>query len=252
MAQDIRDKIAKLLALADSPSEAEARAALLKARELMAKHKLRPEEIKKAENVKVIKETIGVSCTGMTDPWMANLAAVIAGHYCCCSYRQTFKGKKTKHIGLVGLEDDFAICKTVVLYAIDCIQSAKKEIAAENKGLQKSDIRKMCNAYGWGFVYGLQQAFKEQDQEHQEWGLVLVVPKQVTDVMIGMGSPPPSATPTSPPTGRSTTGAGGMRTARSSIPNQGWRAPGRLRRSWGDCCGEVHPAGAYDRGSDHG
>ena len=64
MAQDIRDKIAKLLALADSPSEAEARAALLKARELMAKHKLRPEEIKKAENVKVIKETIGVSCTG--------------------------------------------------------------------------------------------------------------------------------------------------------------------------------------------
>lgn len=59
MAQDIRDKIAKLLALADSPSEAEAKAALLKARELMAKHKLRPEEIKKAENVKVIKETIG-------------------------------------------------------------------------------------------------------------------------------------------------------------------------------------------------
>ena len=81
MAQDIRDKIAKLLALADSPSEAEARAALLKARELMAKHKLRPEEIKKAENVKVIKETIGVSCTGMTDPWMPNLTAVIAGHY---------------------------------------------------------------------------------------------------------------------------------------------------------------------------
>ena len=189
MAQDIRDKIAKLLALADSPSEAEARATLLKARELMAKHKLRPEEIKKAENVKVIKETIGVSCTGMTDPWMANLAAVIAGHYCCCSYRQTFKGKKTKHIGLVGLEDDFAICKTVVLYAIDCIQSAKKEIAAENKGPQKSDIRKMCNAYGWGFVYGLQQAFKEQDQEHQEWGLVLVVPQRVTDVMNRMGKP---------------------------------------------------------------
>lgn len=165
MAQDIRDKIAKLLALADSPSEAEARAALLKARELMAKHKLRPEEIKKAENVKVIKETIGVSCTGMTDPWMPNLTAVIAGHYCCCSFRQTIKGKKTKHIGLVGLEDDFAICKSVVLYAIDCIQATKKEIAAENKGLPQTYIRKMCNAYGWGFIYGLQQAFKDQDQD---------------------------------------------------------------------------------------
>lgn len=34
---DIKDKIAKLLALAESPNEAEAKAALLKARELMAK-----------------------------------------------------------------------------------------------------------------------------------------------------------------------------------------------------------------------
>ena len=36
---DIREKIAKLLALATSPNEQEAREALLKARELMAKHK---------------------------------------------------------------------------------------------------------------------------------------------------------------------------------------------------------------------
>jgi len=148
-----------------------------------------PLPIKKAENVKVIKETIGVSCTGMTDPWMPNLTSTIAEHYCCRSFRRSFKGKKTKHIGLVGLEDDFAICKSVVLYAIDCIQATKKEIAAENKGLPQTYIRKMCNAYGWGFIYGLQQAFKDQDQEHQEWGLVLVVPQQVTDVMIGMGKP---------------------------------------------------------------
>lgn len=43
---DIKDKIAKLLALAESPNEAEAKAALLKARELMAKNKLTPEECK--------------------------------------------------------------------------------------------------------------------------------------------------------------------------------------------------------------
>ena len=49
--------------------------------------------------------------------------------------------------------------------------------------------REKCNAYGWGFIYGLQQAFKDQDQEHQEWGLVLVVPQQVTDVMNRMGKP---------------------------------------------------------------
>ena len=47
---DIKDKIAKLLALAESPNEAEAKAALLKARELMAKNKLTPEECKEQKN----------------------------------------------------------------------------------------------------------------------------------------------------------------------------------------------------------
>ena len=40
----IQERIAKLLALADSPNEHEARGALLKARELMAEYKLWPEE----------------------------------------------------------------------------------------------------------------------------------------------------------------------------------------------------------------
>ena len=42
---DYKDKIRKLLALAQSPVEAEAKAALLKARELMAKHKLTEAEL---------------------------------------------------------------------------------------------------------------------------------------------------------------------------------------------------------------
>ena len=41
---DYKEKIRKLLALAESPVEAEARAALLKARQLMAEHKLTERE----------------------------------------------------------------------------------------------------------------------------------------------------------------------------------------------------------------
>lgn len=44
MNNNIKEKIAKLLALAESPNENEAKAALLKARALMVQHKLRPEE----------------------------------------------------------------------------------------------------------------------------------------------------------------------------------------------------------------
>lgn len=68
-ASTINEKIAHLLALAsNNPSEAEAKAALLKARELMAKHKLRPEDCKQSENVRVIRELVGVECTAMTNP----------------------------------------------------------------------------------------------------------------------------------------------------------------------------------------
>ena len=49
MAIDYKEKIRKLLALAESPVEAEARAALLKARQLMAEHKLTERECREAE-----------------------------------------------------------------------------------------------------------------------------------------------------------------------------------------------------------
>ena len=71
MAINIKDKIAKLLALAESPNENEAKAALLKARELMAEHKLRPEDVKKAKKEKVIRKVLDITCTAMTNPWAA-------------------------------------------------------------------------------------------------------------------------------------------------------------------------------------
>ena len=51
----ITEKIAKLLALAESPYEEEAKAALLQARRLMAEHKLMPEDIEPQENKEVIQ-----------------------------------------------------------------------------------------------------------------------------------------------------------------------------------------------------
>lgn len=44
-------------------------------------------------------------------------------------------------------------------------------------GLQADYIKKMCDSYGYGFVSGTNRAFKKQ----QEWGLVLVTPKEVQE-----------------------------------------------------------------------
>lgn len=124
---DVKEKIAMLLNLAsNNPSENEARAALLKARELMAKHKLRPEECQKTDKVKVIREVLGVTCTALTNPWAVSLSAVIAEHYCCCAYRTHQRGCRTQAVGMVGLEDDFEIAKRIFLYAYDCVTSACK------------------------------------------------------------------------------------------------------------------------------
>ena len=66
---DIKDKIRKLLALADSPNDNEAIAALSKARELMARHKLteRDIDIKSSE---VVTELLDIYHTARSSIWV--------------------------------------------------------------------------------------------------------------------------------------------------------------------------------------
>lgn len=191
----IKDKIAKLLALSASPNEKEAQAALLKARELMAKHKLRPEECQTDANAKVIVRTVGVECTKMTDTWALALGGVIARQYCCRVYRSHVHGAKKVMVGFAGLEDDFEVCRRIYLYAYDCVKSRCRDIRRGHKDIcGATELREMCNAYGWGFCSGLSAAFQEQEKQHQEWGLVLVVPAAVNEKMDKMGKPTKFAT----------------------------------------------------------
>jgi len=184
---NVRDKIAKLLALAESPNENEAKAALLKARELMAQHKLRPEDCAKAENTRVRREPVDVKVSKTKYKWAIQLASVIAEHYCCRSYRNHQKGARLYNIGFVGLEDDFEICKRIFLYAFDCVKTRADQMVKEVYYFDAAFRRSLAESYGMGFVKGLSDAFRQQDQEkQQEWGLVMVVPKAVDDAMTDM------------------------------------------------------------------
>lgn len=181
----ITKKIARLLALANSPYEAEARSALLKARQLMAEHKLCPEDITPVQEQKVIQAGSGVTSTKQSTPWASHLAHIIATHYCCSHYLRTVARKKTCEIGFIGFEDDFNICKQIFCYAHECVMS-RCRIIRKQKEYTAAERRQMCNSYGWGFCQGLQKAYEEQDAQHAEWGLVMVVPQAVTDVVKGM------------------------------------------------------------------
>lgn len=181
----LTDKIARLLALADSPYEAEAQAALLKARQLMAEHKLRPEDIAPEETQRLRREGISLWSTKLSTPWAARLASVIAEHYCCKSYLLRAKRSKTSEIALAGLEEDFLVCKRILQYAYTYVLGRCREIRKQS-GYSVPELRSMCDSYGWGFCSGLQDAFCRQSAEHQEWGLVLVTPKAVQDTVRGM------------------------------------------------------------------
>lgn len=186
--KDYKDKIRKLLALAESPNEHEAKAALLKARQLMAEHKLREEDCLEPEKLKIKKALVGVTCTKRLNSWISDLAAIIAENHCCTSWRSRLKGMQTTEIGFVGFEDDFEVCEQIFKYAVDCALSRCKEIRREYRDIYTGQhLGKMCDAYGYGFAAGVSEMFERQTEENREWGLVLAVPKEVMEESLKMG-----------------------------------------------------------------
>lgn len=185
MAINYKDKIRKLLALADSPVEAEARAALLKARQLMAEHKLTEKDVVPSDTA-VIRGVTGITFNGRRDYWVLRLSEIIAPNYCCQPFFRRTYGKQTSEVGFVGFADDFEICSNVYKYAVDCIQSW---ISAATQGKKLTAAQKKTIGYSFadGFCKGLLEAFEEQkEQNREEWALVPVVPKEVTDEMSQM------------------------------------------------------------------
>jgi hypothetical protein len=191
MATDYKEKIRKLLALAESPVEAEAKAALLKARQLMAEHKLTERDCKEAEKQAVRDVRTDITCSKRREPWIIPLSATIGENYCCKGYRNRRYGEQTNTVGFIGLEDDVEVCVAIFKYAVDCIRAGVKNIKREYSGypayLSKL-IKRECDSYGYGFVLGIQEAFKKQEEENrQEWGLVLVMPKEVKEASQHLG-----------------------------------------------------------------
>ena len=90
---DYKDKIRKLLALAKSPEPEEAKLALLKARKLMAEHKLTERDLDEHDTT-VIQQEIDETFSKKANSWMAPLSSIIGENYCCAAYRCK-RGAKT-------------------------------------------------------------------------------------------------------------------------------------------------------------
>lgn len=181
---DYKEKIKKLLSLAQSQNEHEARAALLKARELMAEYKLCEADLEDVGKQEVKDVAVNFTCTKRSNPWMINLSGIIAQYYCCKGYGQHHYGGQKQYIGFIGFENDVEICVAIFKYAVDCILSHNKKIKKDYReyGYSAEEIKRLCDSYGYGFAYGVKEAFeKQQEEKQQEWGLALVTPKEVQE-----------------------------------------------------------------------
>lgn len=197
--KDCKDKIRKLLALSESPNEHEAKAALLKAKQLMAEHKITELDIKDVEKQEVRKILTGITCSKRRNPWMVALSAVIGENYCCQAYRDHRWGEQTQQIGFVGLEDDIEICIAIFKYAVECVMAEhkrmKKKYSPEN-GYSSPEarawVKRTLDGYGFGFAKGVNIAFEEQRIEKEqsgdaEFALVMVMPTEVKDACSNFG-----------------------------------------------------------------
>lgn len=182
---DIKDRIKKLLALSASPNENEAQAAMLKAKELMAKYKMEDADlVNKSELVHI--ECPAVKWTSDSGRiWINNLCKVLCDNYCCVSSWSRYKGHRTYELQITGFKEDAELCKAVIEYAIGFINGQVKILQRKYRSRNPKSIEQ---SYAEGFLVGLEIAFELQKDEHPEWGLVVVKPEEVKNYEDNLGS----------------------------------------------------------------
>ena len=164
------EKIRELLNLGDASrnnSDEEARAAMLKAQELMAKYDISAEEVEGEE------EEITYSHEECEHKWdyayRIPLAQVLSKNFRCMVY---IRGKK---VVFMGHTSDAKICKATFEFAYQFIQRQGNAIYNKKYSMGKP-TKGVFNSYAHGFIVGLNEAF-----EVQCTALAIVTPPDVVD-----------------------------------------------------------------------
>lgn len=186
--KDYKEKIRKLLALAESNNEHEAKAALLKAKELMAAHKIEEIDLIDAASRQVKRIVTEFEYTKRGEWWIGSLANIIAENYCCRSAGTKYYNSQKRTIIFVGLEGDVDVCAKIFEYAVNTARSCGKTYLKKLNGWQyytSAEKNRIKNSYAIGFARGVKVAFEEQKEQKEQseigWGLVMVVPKEVNE-----------------------------------------------------------------------
>lgn len=181
--ENVIERVRKLLALSESPNENEAKAALQKAYDLLAKHKLQIQDVEgvNAKDINIIRKITDISFTRQKGYWKYCLIEAIANNYCVGIFTNYQKGKRKRNVVLMGAEEDLLLCLELYDFASKYVEDFSKIIKRVKK-YTTAEMTKIENAYGIGFSEGVNDMFEEQRKNNEEeWGIILSTPKEVQD-----------------------------------------------------------------------
>ena len=171
MKKEIEQKIEKLLALSGSDNPNEAKAALLKAQELMLKHNVCMEHIK--SDVEIGIEQVKTD----TRKYTARMAVLIAKNF------RTKTWCSKGYINFMGFRDDAIASRYCLEYIVKEASGCFSKYLYENEdliddGIYKSRAKYLYRQWMEGFVSGLADAFDSRKEDPQ-YALMLTVPIEV-------------------------------------------------------------------------
>lgn len=178
--EKIISKIEKLIALFGSSNENEAKAAMLKAQELMAKYEIDREQVGEANSEE--RNVVGYTSDSFRDDWVQMLSLVIADNFRSRVVTLSRYGSRGAfRIRFYGFEEDALICINIFNYAVKVIRRRMATLRAIYNDAGRDFGRNEKMNYVNGFCSGLRRNFEEQKRQSEQFALALVTPAAVVE-----------------------------------------------------------------------
>ncbi|MGN4124867.1 DUF2786 domain-containing protein [Lysinibacillus sphaericus] len=183
--EGIIKKIKGLLATADDNSnDEESQTAFLLAQKLMLKYNINAEEIEVDSSTKQVDRG-QITAYKKLFWWERELARIISYNFRVRFFYNTKKSKRA--VMFLGFDQDIKLAKEMYVLAYEAIlfytkRYVEKYYDKTNYCRDISITNDVKNSYMRGFLEGLKKKFEDQVAEmEQEYGLMVLVPKEVTE-----------------------------------------------------------------------
>jgi hypothetical protein len=175
----IIEKIEKLIALSGSDNENEAKAAMLKAQELIAKYEIETDRINPGRQKE--RPVVSFTSPSFRDDWVIDLSSLIAGNFRCESIisKSFHNSGGAFRIRFFGFEEDAEVSINVFNYAVKVIRNRMATLRAIYNDAGRNFGRNEKMNYVDGFCSGLYKNFEEQKNQSESFALALLVPEEV-------------------------------------------------------------------------